>query len=162
MEPSVGEKLCRLWQKIESDDDVLSGRDQRAGHSGGSGGAQHGSSSGSGSSSVPHSGGHMPHFPGRPGIPYPPVYPPYGYPPMSHHMFPGAHPGDARSRIPTHQPLFHPPRLELQSMSGGGPPHHPGTGTGAGSYRPARPWWNIPPGAPHPAVSHPSHPPSLQ
>ena len=142
VEPNVGEKLCRLWQKIETDDDVLSGRDQRGGASGGHSGG------GNSSTSMPHSG-HMTHFASRPGLPYPPVYPHYGYPPMGQ-MFASTHPGDARSRL-TSQHMFHPPRLELQSMSHV-PPHHGGSG---GSYRPARPWWTIPPGAP---TSHPSHP----
>lgn len=94
VEPTVGEKLCRLWQKIETDDDTLSGHP--AWHQG---------------TSTSHSP-HMSHYPPRHPqhhLSYPTPYSAYlsGYP-MGPHMFPD------RSRMPpmVPQPSLYPtPRL---------------------------------------------------
>lgn len=57
VEPSIGEKLCRLWQTVESYDDVLSGRP-------GSGRDFKNSGAGiEGSYSSRHGQAHMPSYP---------------------------------------------------------------------------------------------------
>lgn len=155
VEPSVGERLCRLWEKVESDDDVLSGRpgsrDLKSLSSGSGGESSQGSFSRHG----------QPHVPSYP----PPMYFPY---PMGPSVFTTAGGADARSRMGLHShPYFsNLPRLGYSSA----PPHLPppsllhSDGGGGGQYpRPGRPWWTVPPFPPPSHLHHPhhSHPPPV-
>lgn len=144
-----------MWQKVESDEDVLSGRpggsrDHKTLTSGS------GPSSGEGTHGS-YSSRHQPHVPSYP--PPPPMYFPY---PMAPSMFTSAG-GDARS-ISSHPYFSHLPRLgyspaplhlpppSLHHIDGGGDGHYP---------RPGRPWWTVPPIPPPSHLHHPhhSHPP---
>ena len=152
VEPTIGEKLCRLWENVDGDKGILTG-----GRSGGirgdhkhMGSSVHGPISMGGSSIPPPfsaAKGH-PHM-----SPYPihPMYfPPYGHS-MPHSMYPGTSgSGDSRNQMggmSTHPFFTHPPRLGYSS-----PPHllpqplHPMSGgSGGGPYsRPGRPWWTVP------------------
>lgn len=141
VEPTIGEKLCRLWLKVDSDDDSLSATSGRlfVRNSGSRGGGNNGSSAGSHTHipppSYPQSQHHMPPY-----LPPHPAYPPYhpGYHPIGH-MFP---PTD-RSRLPPH-PQSH---LMPYSRLGQHPP-----------YRGGRPWWprgpTFPGGLPLPPYMH--------
>lgn len=158
VEPSVGEKLCRLWQKVESDEDALSGRPggSRDHKSLASGSGSHGGEGSQGSFSR-HGQPHVPSYP-------PPMYFPY---PMGPSMFTSAGGGDARSRIglQSHPYFSHLPRLGYSSAQ----PHLPppsllhSDGGGGGHYRPGRPWWTVPPFPPPSHLHHPhhSHPPPM-
>lgn len=170
VEPTVGEKLCRLWQNVDGDEGVLTG----ASRSGGIRGdlkhvvsAGHGPGSMSGSGPFSTAKGH-PHM-----APYPPhpMYFPYPHS-MPHSLFPGASgSGDSRNRMggmSAHPFFTHPPRLGYSSPTHPHllpPPLHPMSGGGGGPYpRPGRPWWTVPPFPPpshlhhHPHYSH-DHPP---
>lgn len=135
--------MCRLWQKIASDDDVLKETSSRRDNQGDShrnrGGANYGHSS-----NHHHPGPTHDYPPKHPHMPYPPhpMYNPYGYPvhPAGHHMF-RPMPGDARNQIG--HPMMHQPRLGL---------HH------GGPYRPSRPWWNVSP-LPPPHLTQSHYPP---
>lgn len=138
-----------MWQKVETDDDVLSirsggSRDHKSLSSGPAGdGSQ-------GSYSARHGQAHVPS--------YPPVYFPY---PMAPSMFASAGGADARSRIGLHShPYFsHLPRLGYSTPH----PHLPppllhSDGGGGGHYpRPGRPWWTVPPFPPPSHLHHPHH-----
>lgn len=142
MEPGVGEKLCRLWAKIATDDDVLTEHPSRRDNQGD--GHRNRGGSNYGQSSNHHSGPVHDYPPRHPHMAYPPhpMYNPYGYPahPMGQHMF-RPMPGDARNQIG--HPMMHPPRLGL---------HH------GGPFRPSRPWWNVTPSPPpHLTYSHYPH-----
>ena len=147
-----------MWQKVESDDDVLSGRS-------GSGREHRVVGPGSGGD------GSQASFSSRHGHPHMHSYPPhpmyFTYPhPMTHSMFPSAGGGDARNRIgiSSHPFFSHLPRLgyspshpHLQP-----PPIHHTDGGGGGPYpRLGRPWWTVPPFPPPSHLHHPhhSHPP---
>ena len=98
MEPNVGEKLCRLWAKIASDDDVLADHSSRRDNQG----DQRTSGRGYGG----HAGNHD--YSRQPPMAYPP-HPmfPYGYPPMGQQFY-----------RPDARLMMHPPRLGLHH---GGP-----------------------------------------
>lgn len=174
VEPTVGEKLCRLWQNVDGDEGILTG-----GRSGGiRGDHKHMGSSvhvpiSMGGSSVPApystSKGH-PHMSAYPPM-HPMYFPPYSHS-MSHSVYPGAAgSGDSRNQMggmSTHPFFTHPPRLGYSSPQH---PHllpqplHPMSGGGGGPYsRPGRPWWTVPSFPPPSHLHHhphhsPSHPP---
>ncbi len=131
MEPGVGEKLCRLWAKIASDDDILTDPSVRRDNQ------DHRTS---GRNYAGHSGSHDFH-PRHTPMPYHPhpMFNPYGYAHMSAAAFYRPMAGDARNQI-GHPAMMQPPRLGL---------HH------GGPFRPSRPWWNTPP--PHHAPPHYVH-----
>ena len=157
VEPSIGERLCRLWEKVESDEDVLCGRsgssrDHQKSHAG---------------SGVPSGGGHA-SFSSRhgqhnmPSYPTPAMYFPYTMPPS---MFTSTGGGDARNRIglPSHPYFTHLPRLGYSAANPHLPPpslHHTDGGGGGHFPRLGRPWWTVPPFPPPSHLHHPhNHPP---
>ncbi len=125
VEPNVGERLCRLWAKIASDDDVLSDpTNRRENHDQRSNSRIY--------------GGHpsnQDYHPRHPSMPYPPhpMFNPYYMGAAAQFYRPMA--GDARNQIG--HPMMHPPRLGV---------HH------SGPFRPSRPWWTVPP--PHHTPPH--------
>lgn len=143
-----------MWEKVESDDDVLcgrpgSGRDHLKTHAG--------VPSGHASFSSRHGQQGMPSYPN------PAMYFPYTMPPS---MFSSAGGGDARTRIgvPSHPYFTHLPRLGYSSANPPLPPpslHHTDGGEGGHFPRLGRPWWTVPPFPPPSHLHHPhhSHPP---
>ena len=138
-----------MWQKVESDDDILSGRPGSRDHR--IAGPSTGAESSFASRNIPSYS------------PHPSMYFPY---PMAHSMFSGTGTGDARNRIglSSHPYFSHLPRLGYSSSQ----PHLPPPplphmdGGGGGHYpRPGRPWWTVPPFPPPSHLHHPhhSHPP---
>ena len=118
VEPSVGEKLCRLWQNVEPSADDPAAPPHAHGHTHSYSSSRHPAAASSSSGSGGHSS-HTSHPPPIPSYPrhhlppayaYSPYHPP-GYPPMGH-----------MGRMPLLPPYGPPPRL-------GHPPF------------PGRPWW---------------------
>ena len=161
MEPTVGEKLCRLWQSVEGDDGVLTG--SRSG--GPRGDSRHSASSGHGSSSMGGSSGPGP-FPAAKGHPHhmypaPPMYFPYHHS-MHQSVYPGS--GDSRNQMAMSAFFSQPPRLGYSSPTHHNilpPPLHPSMGGGGGGAysRPGRPWWTVPPFPPPSHLHHHPHQP---
>ena len=167
VEPTIGEKLCKLWLSVEGDDGILTGNRS----SGIRGDHKHIGSSVHGAASMGGSGV-LPPFSAAKGqppmAPYPlhPMYFPYAHS-MHHSVYPGAAgSGESRHRMGGMSPypfFTHPPRLGYSHHP---PPHplHSMSGDPGGSYsRPGRPMWTLPPFPPpshfhHPHQS-PSHPP---
>ncbi len=153
MEPTVGEKLCRLWQNVEGDEGVLSG-----GRSSGSrGDGRHSSSSGHGSvgsSSGPFPPKGQPHM-----FQTPPMYFPY-HQSMHQSVYPGSS-GDSRNPMAMSAFFSQPPRLGFSSPTHQMPPSlHPMGGAGGGAYsRPGRPWWTVPTYPPPTHLHHHPHQP---